>query len=76
VLITRGPIFYSQGDETAFFTWVRKITLVQGVSGRGRDLELRLRSGKPTRDELSELRALFHRYGLDTTDLAELEGAR
>ena len=72
VLVVRGPIFYSPGDEGAFFSWLKKIAAVQRASGRGRNVEIQLRPGKATGDELRELRALFHRYGMDTTDLESL----
>lgn len=72
VLVVRGPIFHSAGDETAFFGWVRKIGAVQRVNGRGRDLEIHLRPGRVTADELRELRSAFYRYGMDTSDLEAL----
>lgn len=72
VLVVRGPIFHSAGDETAFFGWVRKIGAVQRVNGRGRDLEIYLRPGRVTADELRELRSAFYRYGMDTSDLEAL----
>jgi len=69
VLTTRGPIFYSPGDETAFFTWLKRIRAVQRVSGRGRDVEVHLMPGKVSADDLREIRAVFHRYGLDTSEI-------
>jgi hypothetical protein len=71
-LVVRGPTFYSPGDEQAFFTWLKRMRAVAGVSNRGRDLQIQLRAGKISPDELREFRALFHRYGLDTTDLGAL----
>jgi hypothetical protein len=73
-LVVRGPTFYSPGDETAFFTWLKRIRAVAGVSNRGLDLQIQLRAGKISADELREFRALFHRYGLDTTDLGAVGG--
>lgn len=70
--MVRGPIFHSQGDEQAFLGWLRKIRAVQRVNGRGRDLEIQLRPGRVTPDELGELRAAFHRYAMDTSDLEGL----
>lgn len=72
VLVVRGPIFHSTGDENAFFGWVRKIGAVQRVNGRGRDLEIHLRPGRVSVDELRELRSAFYRYGMDTSDLEGL----
>ncbi|MBW8813925.1 MAG: hypothetical protein JF588_10920 [Caulobacterales bacterium] len=73
-LVVRGPTFYSPGDETAFFTWLKRIRAVARVYNRGRDLQIELRAGKVSADELGEFRALFHRYGMDTTDLGALGG--
>jgi len=72
-MIVRSPIYHSPGDETAFFTWLKRIRAVQGVQGRGYDLHIALRPGKISMDELSEFRALFRRYGMDTSDLSQLE---
>jgi hypothetical protein len=72
LLVVRGPIFHSAGDETAFFGWVRKIGAVQRVNSRGRDLEIHVRPGRVSADELRELRAAFHRYAMDTSDLEGL----
>ena len=72
ILVVRGPIFHSAGDETAFFGWVRKIGAVQRVNGRGRDLEIHVRPGRVSVDELRELRSAFYRYGMDTSDLEGL----
>ncbi len=76
VLTVRGPMFHSPGDETAFFAWLRRIRAVQNVRPRGKDLNIELRPGKITADEAREFRALFHRYGLDTSELQALETRR
>jgi len=73
VLWVRGPIFHSPGDEGAFFWWLKKISAVQRAANRGRNVEIQLRPGKTSSDELRELRSLFHRYGMDTTDLETLD---
>ena len=72
LLVVRGPIFHSAGDEIAFFGWIRKIGAVQRVNSRGRDLEIHVRPGRVSADELRELRAAFHRYAMDTSDLEGL----
>ena len=74
-LVVRGPMFYSPGDETAFFTWLKRIRAVQSVYNRSRDLQISLRPGKISADEVREFRALVHRYGLDTSDLETLDRA-
>ena len=72
VLIVRGPMYHSPGDEAAFFWWLKRIRAVSGVQNRGRDLHIQLRAGKISQDELREFRSLFHRYGMDTSDLEGL----
>ncbi|MBL8552649.1 MAG: hypothetical protein JNL41_00115 [Phenylobacterium sp.] len=72
-LIVRAPMYHSAGDEAAFLGWLKRIRAVSAVSARGRDLHIQLRGGPVSRDELSELRACFHRYALDTS---ALEGLR
>ena len=75
-LTVRAPMFYSSGDEAAFFAWLRKLKAVVGASNRGRDLQISLRPGRISADELREFRALFHRWGLDTGELAALAERR
>ncbi|MBL8771859.1 MAG: hypothetical protein JNK30_10800 [Phenylobacterium sp.] len=72
VLVVRGPMYHSPGDEWAFAAWLKRIRAVSGVSSRGQDLHIQLRPGRISADELREFRALFHRYGMDTTELEGL----
>lgn len=72
VLVVRGPMYHSPGDETAFMTWLKRIRAVSGVSVRGADVHIQLRPGRISADEQREFRALFHRYGLDTTEIEGL----
>jgi hypothetical protein len=72
MLVVRAPMFHSPGDETAFFTWLKRIRAVADVRSRGHDLHIGLRPGTISLDELREFRALFHRYGMDTSDLEGL----
>jgi len=72
MLVVRAPMWTSPGDEDAFFWWMKRIRAVAGVQNRGRDLHITLRPGHLTSDELREFRALFHRYGMDTSEIEEL----
>ncbi len=74
-LVVRSPMYHSPGDEAAFMTWLKRIRAVSAVSVRGHDLHIQLRPGRVSADELREFRALFHRYGMDTSGL-ELLGLR
>jgi hypothetical protein len=72
VLVVRAPMYHSPGDEAAFAWWLRRIRAVSGFQARGRDLHIQLRPGKVSSDEQREFRALFHRYGLDTSEIEDL----
>ena len=65
-------MYHSPGDEHAFFGWLKRIRAVSGVQARGRDLHIQLRTGKISADEQREFRALFHRYGMDTSEIEGL----
>jgi hypothetical protein len=65
-------MYHSPGDEAAFAWWLKRIRAVSGVRTRGADLHIELRPGKVSTDEQREFRALFHRYGLDTTEIEAL----
>ncbi|MDZ4370295.1 MAG: hypothetical protein U1C74_02590 [Phenylobacterium sp.] len=72
MLVVRGPMFHSRGDEEAFFWWMRRIRAVQKVSNRGQDLHIQLRPGDISADERREFRSVFYRYGMDTSGLEGL----
>lgn len=65
-------MYHSPGDESAFFWWLKRIRAVSNVQARGRDLHIQLRAGKISTDEQREFRALFHRYGMDTSEIEGL----
>lgn len=71
-LVVRAPMYHSPGDEAAFMGWLKRIRAVSGVQVRGRDLHIQMRPGRASSDELREFRALFHRYGMDTSGLEPL----
>ena len=64
-----GVRFFSQGDEAAFFDWLKKLPMVENIEGRGRTLHIRVNSSAVDEDSLRELLALFHRYGIDLAQL-------
>ncbi len=70
----RRPLRYlSAGDESAFFRWLSGIPGVVSVTGKGRALEIRLRSTMLSAPALRELLAVYKRYGGNLRDLAVLE---
>ena len=74
-LIVEGPTYGSQGDETAFFTWLQAIPCVGAVVGQSTNLHIQLKRA-PSNADLHELVGLLHRYGMDMTPLAALKTAR
>ena len=53
----------SEGDERAFFSWLESIPGVSRVVGRGRTLQIHLRSRRLSRIAQRELVAIYKRYG-------------
>ena len=62
--------YYSAGDETAFFEWLQSIPGVKSVKGIGRELHIRLRSNRISRESLREFIALYIRYEGKMPELA------
>jgi hypothetical protein len=60
-----GPVFYAQGDERAFFSWLKSIRSVEQIVGSGWNLELTMVASKLPRDDFKELFAVFERYRID-----------
>lgn len=63
--------FYSTGDEDAFFNWLQSIPEVISVTGKGRELFIRLRSPLLPSDSLRELIGIYWRYGGRMCELAQ-----
>jgi hypothetical protein len=68
--------FYHQNDERAFFEWLSRIPCVESyLGGREKGLVVQLKR-RPGKDDLRQLLALCHRYGVDMRQLAKFETAR
>ena len=65
--------FFSAGDESAFFGWLRSLPCVERFEGRGRTLHIWVNANCVDEDALRELLALFHRYGVDLAQLAAFD---
>lgn len=68
-----GVMFYHASDERAFFEWLARIPCVKcyhGDGNRGLVVDLKRRPGQ---DDLRQLLALCHRYGVDMRQLAKFE---
>jgi hypothetical protein len=55
-------VFYAQGDENAFFSWLKSIESVTRVVGAKRSLILTMAHEKLAASDFRELVALFERY--------------
>jgi hypothetical protein len=69
-LVATGVIYFSEGDEVAFFEWLRSISCVGQIKGVGRDLNIEIKHSNISNSDLRELIALFHRYSVDSKQLA------
>ena len=74
-LIAKGPTYFSQGDEDAFFGWLTSISCVETVEGHLRNLHI-TEKRPPRKLELRELIALFSRYRMSLKPLASLKTTR
>jgi hypothetical protein len=68
-----GVIFFHPSDERAFFEWLERIPCVASVASESPDgLVVRLKR-RPGQDDLRQLLALCHRWGVDMRQLAKFE---
>lgn len=65
-----GVRFFSQGDEGAFFNWLRSLPFIKHFEGRGLTLYISVNSLAVDEDGLRELLALFRRYNIELAQLA------
>ena len=64
--------YHSPKDEEAFFEWVQKIKSVTNVGGHGNTDTISVDLEIVDQDDVRELLALFHRYGVDKKQLIAL----
>ena len=68
-----GVRFFSQGDEGAFFGWLKSLPFVEHFEGRGLTLHINVNSSAVDEDGLRELLALFRRYNVELAQLAAFD---
>lgn len=76
-IIASPLLYFSQSDEDAFFSWLKSIPCVKGFHGVGISLIIDLDETRLDRECLSELLALFFRFGNDMSvfqKISEIEG--
>jgi hypothetical protein len=71
-----GVTFGHLNDERAFFEWLARIPCVERYVGEGRRGLVVYLKRAPRKDELREILALCHRYGVDMRQLAKFETAK
>jgi hypothetical protein len=75
--LVRNPAgrYGSQGDERAFFEWIERIPCIERFWGSGPALYLQVPRRRISDACLRELLALFRRYDIDMSQLAQFENA-
>lgn len=63
---TAPMVYFSPGDEAAFFQWLCATPSVSRVEGHGRELLIHLRSKRLSKAAAREFAALYRRYGGET----------
>lgn len=61
--------FFSEGDETAFFGWLKNLNFVESVQGREDNIFVEVDHSAVDEESLRELLAIFHRYCIDMRQL-------
>jgi hypothetical protein len=68
--------FFHLSDERAFFEWLSRIPCVERYEGDGNWGLVVYLKRRPGKDDLRQLLALCHRYGVDMRQLAKFETAK
>jgi hypothetical protein len=72
-ITVKGPWYFSAKDEELFFLWLNSIPSVVAVRGVLNTLEISLTTKRISQRDLRELLALFHRYAIDKSVLAQFD---
>jgi len=73
ILQCRRVVFFSHGDEAAFFWFARSIPAIRRIEGKGDAILLHV-AARVSGTSLRELRGLFRRFNVDESQLAALDG--
>ncbi len=71
VLKATSVRYFSSIDEDLFFAWIGRIRCIESYHGVGEELLIEIDADKVGPEELSELIALFLRYKVNLSQLAE-----
>lgn len=72
VLVADRVRYFHPNDEAMFFAWLDRMEIVSAYEGHGNGLHIQL-ARTPNDEDLRELIAFHHRYGLDMQQLAALK---
>ncbi len=72
-LMAKSILYHSQGDEDAFFQWLKSIPCVIDYEGVGRELRINISYERVSKYDMLELIALFYRYKVDLKQLLALD---
>jgi len=75
ILICKQVRFYSQGDESAFFSFARGIKGVRKIRGVSDEIHLHV-SARISEASLRDLLGLFRRYKIAMQQLSQFETVR
>lgn len=70
-LICKEVSFYSEGDETAFFEWLKNIDAIKDIKGVGNEIQLEIDNEVIEDESLRELIAIFTRYTIELNQLKQ-----
>lgn len=70
-LVCKRVTYYSPLDEAIFFSWIKKIKCIEKFEGARDELYLDLVDKELGYEDMKNLIALFYRYKIDMTQLAE-----
>lgn len=71
-LIWHAPLsYYSQGDEAAFFSWLKSVPEVSSATGVGRELHIEFSNNAVSDASIRELIAIYSRYSGNMKELAQ-----
>lgn len=70
ILTCKSIWYYSQGDETAFFEWIKRISCIDKFDGIQDELYLYIKNKMIEDSALRELLALFCRYNIEMKQLS------
>lgn len=68
-IICKRVCFYSDLDESMFFTWIKSISCIEKFDGAGDELYLHLVKRELSYDDMKDLIALLYRYKIKMDQL-------